>query len=306
MKNILSRFMMQGKKGRLSTIAAAIIFLLTVFFLSALVYLASRDWVIKAAVKKYVKELTRCEAHIGKVTMDLSGGRIALKNITILNPPQFDRRILAYLPELSVEMDIASFLKRRKLHIRLLRADIRKLNLLTTREGRSNIDELYSAGQDRVSLPQEMPFLLDRFEIKIGTLHYYDQSGRITKRFTHTLNLEQAFEEIDAPDAIVNLVVAEVIAHAPWGHFGISGLVLLDRLKVTVKTPMDFAEKLLMQNGPASQLNSIAASIPRAVRAAPRAKKRFLRGLFDRAASVFGSGSSGFSDPDYEEDVQGI
>ena len=87
---------------------------------------------------------TGLEVRIGKVDISLLSPNITIENLIIYNRADFGGSPFIDLPELHVEYDRAA-LRSRKLHCKLVRVNLARINVVEDKNGRRNFEALQKA-----------------------------------------------------------------------------------------------------------------------------------------------------------------
>lgn len=231
-------------------------FVLLLIGLAGLLFF-TKDLFAKMIFESAVRNLTGLEAKAEGVRLDLGNGVLGVRELLLLNPPSFKKRVFGDAPEIYLQMDLVRLLKKERVHIKKLRLDIRELNVEKNRRGVSNVSLLAAlwsrpSSQSQKPAPDKlgMPFRLDRFEFRIRHVTYNDRSGLVPKKLSVDLPAEEfAYEGIDDGRTIVQLLVARVIAESPYGNLGVNALELRDQLKMGVETISQMGEKVFVRGG---------------------------------------------------------
>lgn len=206
-----------------------------------LVLFLAQDLLARTIFESAVEAVTGFDAAVRSLRLDLFQGEIHLKGLTLLNPYEFEERVFADVPEIYLQMDLPSLLKKEKTHVRELRLEIRELNLEKNREGVSNVSRLTSVKKSS----QSVPFQLDRLELTLRRVSYHDRSSLVPKKLSVDMRVErQVFEGIRDPQSVVNLILMKLLTVESFGNLGINSAELEDQLRTSVRTARDFGEKV--------------------------------------------------------------
>lgn len=223
-----------------------------VFFL-----IASRNWIVKYGFEAAIRALTGFDVSIRTAELDLGQGKISLKTITVLNPGEFEGRIFADIPEISIEIDMPDFLEGKRIFIYGLKINIRELNIEKNEKGVFNIALLNTIGK-----PKEIPvpaggiaaakkpekFYVRNLELTMRKVNYRDHSGLIPINLSTDMKVEnEKFLGIVDPGAIVNLIVLNLLEEAKLGDFGISPIRLGEEVKENMNASLEDGKKYLTE-----------------------------------------------------------
>jgi uncharacterized protein involved in outer membrane biogenesis len=138
------------------------------------------------------------------------------------------------VPEIYLDYEFLSLLKK-KIHVKKARFYLNEFIIVKNKDGRLNLDSLKTVqvgrkGQQPASATPEikkakMPDIqIDVLELKVGRVIYKDYSkGDKPSVMDFQLNLDQRFENIKDPNALVGLIVFEALTTT-----GISALADFD------------------------------------------------------------------------------
>ncbi|HNV87138.1 MAG TPA: hypothetical protein PKL97_09295, partial [Candidatus Omnitrophota bacterium] len=133
---------------------------------------------------------------------------------------------------------LASVLEAKKLHIDLLRLNIRELNIEIRGDGKSNLallktdgkkesppDSGGASGQSVFSPGGEegkSPFYIRKFVLTLRKVNYRDKSNLVPISITDDVRLEDAvFFGLDQPGEIPDLIVLNLLAQTKFGDLGL-------------------------------------------------------------------------------------
>jgi hypothetical protein len=224
-------------------------FLFFLILLLAAALFVGKDWIAKVALASTVKALTGFETTVDTVRLDPFQGTVHVENLTLANPPQFEKRIFADIPEIHLSMDLPSLLKRERIRIYEMRLDIQELNIEKDPQGTSNVSLLTSSAPAKKAPSQEapeapkIPFLLDRFELTLRQVSYSDRSSLVPQKLSLDMKIDkEVFEGINDPKSIVNVILLKVVSRSPFGSFGLDPAQMQDALKGTIGKALELGE----------------------------------------------------------------
>jgi len=233
-------------------------------FLVIVFFYAARGWVSKIFFETFITALTGFDTNVRSVTVNLGKGVFELKNPTILNPDGFEKRVFADIPEILLEFDLFSMLEAKKIHIYLLKLNIRELNIETRGDGRSNLVLLKTSERkdpfpgSEVSPDQsasssggtgkESSFYIRKFMLTMGKVNYQDKSNLVPISLSTDAKLENAvFFGIDQPDKVLDLIVLSLLAQTKFGNLGLDpaeiGRAVKETAQTTIASGDDAAEE---------------------------------------------------------------
>ena len=112
------------------------LFLVAVVLLVALVLL--KDTLVKAIVERQIQSYAGLNVRIERVAMGLLSPTLTFENLKLYNTAEFGGSPLADVPELHLEYDRGA-LAFRKLRFKLVRLHLSELNIVESKDGRTNI-----------------------------------------------------------------------------------------------------------------------------------------------------------------------
>src|SRR5262245_38548014 len=115
------------------------LFIIFIVLLVALVLL--KDTLLKALAEYRLRSQTGLDVKIGRFEVGLSSPRLTVEDFTLYNSPEFGGSPLVQIPEVHVECDPGA-LAFGKLHLKLLRLNLNEINIVESKDGRTNITVL--------------------------------------------------------------------------------------------------------------------------------------------------------------------
>src|SRR5262245_506093 len=112
------------------------LFIIFIVLLVALILL--KDTLVKALLEYRLRARTGLDARIGRVEVGLSSPRLVIEDFKLYNSSEFGGSALVEIPELRMECDPKAFVYG-KLHLRLLRLHLGEINIVESRDGRTNV-----------------------------------------------------------------------------------------------------------------------------------------------------------------------
>lgn len=151
---------------RLLLLAVAVLVLAVVF----------RDAILKAVAEHQIRAETGLDARVGKFHMGLREPVVRLENLKIYNTDEFGGGPLVNLPELHIQYDRAALFSQ-KLHLTLMRFNLAEVNVVESRNGKSNLDVLQEKQKEtaargkKVGVPIEFTGI-DTLRLTLGQLRF--------------------------------------------------------------------------------------------------------------------------------------
>ena len=124
--------------------------LLLLLIILAVALVLLKDTLLRAFAEQRIRSRTGLEARIDRVRAGLFSLTLTLENLKLYNTAEFGGSPLLDIPELHLECAPGP-LAFRKLHFRLVRLQVRELNVVESKEGRTNIIGLVNEFQGSTS-----------------------------------------------------------------------------------------------------------------------------------------------------------
>jgi uncharacterized protein involved in outer membrane biogenesis len=105
---------------------------------SVVIFLLSYNFILRVAAERLISVQTGMETKIGSLKVALTSPTVEILDFKIRNTPDFGGTPFFNIPEIRVEYDLAA-LKRREIHIKLLRFNLGELDIVKNQAGRTNI-----------------------------------------------------------------------------------------------------------------------------------------------------------------------
>jgi len=190
---------------------------------SILVFLA-KDLIVKIGVEQAVTRMTGFQTQIRTLKYDLPS-TVRIQDLEILNPPEFEAKVFAKVPEVYIAFFAGEFFLGKGAHFREIRLHVQEVYIEKNPKGVSNVDLLNLAGvgpQQMLELAKRTPFLVDRLALTLRDVSYEDYSGVTATsgspyHYAADLNVEnKVYLKIDDPQTLMNLVLFEILRHATF------------------------------------------------------------------------------------------
>lgn len=144
----------------------------------AVALLLLKDALLKAIAENQIRSQTGLDAKIERLELSLLSPTLTLENFKLYNTAEFGGSPVVDLPELHLEWD-PSALMRRNLHFRLVRLDLKELNVVENKEGRTNIVGFVTELQKLSSTNVDEPLIaglkfsgIDMLNLTLGKMKY--------------------------------------------------------------------------------------------------------------------------------------
>jgi hypothetical protein len=162
----------------------------------------SKDAILRSVTEHRIRKQTGMDVQIGKLSSGVFSPVVTVRDMKLYNTAEFGGTLFLDVPELHIECDPVA-LSRRELRIKLMRLNLKTLNLVRNEAGQTNIfsimervrEHARGAGKDEVMGDLEFTGV-DVLNLTLGKARYVDfkEPGR-NREFT--LNLEnQIFKNV--------------------------------------------------------------------------------------------------------------
>jgi len=186
-----------------------------------LVLAVSKNLLAKAVVTGGVKAITGLNLDIKGMDVGVLRSAIGIKGLVLRNPSGFSDPVMVSIPEVYVDYDLGAFLGG-KVHLEEVRLHLEEVAVIKNKEGLVNLDALKTvqaskkggSSSDAGAHGGEMPELqIDALSLKVGTVIYRDYSkGAPAKVQEFAVNIDDRFENISNPNALMALIVTRALA----------------------------------------------------------------------------------------------
>ncbi len=182
------------------------------------------------AVAAIIHNATGFPVKIDKVNINLSGTAFGVYGIKIMNPPGFNG-MLASIPEIYVDLNIAPFFEQQMIHLETVHLDIAEFSIVRNEQGVSNLDHLKTLKKDKAEAvkpkapekPAAKPkFLIDELVLTIRTVKYEDRSLPVAINRSIDLKVDkEIIKGLTSPADIVRLVLMKILYSSSIGNLGL-------------------------------------------------------------------------------------
>jgi uncharacterized protein involved in outer membrane biogenesis len=217
-----------------------------------------KNVLIKTAVEQGTKKVTGLELVIRDMDVGLLASKVDITDMQLLNPAGFPDKIMIDIPKFLVDVELASFFKKRA-HVQTLELNLKELMVVRNKDRILNLSALKSVSekQQKVKKPVEQKekekeketpqVTIDTLVLKIGKVVYKDYSWG-TKPFTKTftIGINEVYRDITDPKKLVNLIIVRALQKtdiAQLANFD------LDSLKADVGDTLKTVEKAATEAG---------------------------------------------------------
>ena len=190
--------------------------------ISVFILFVLKDVLIKASIESAVSYKTGLRIEIGELKTSFSKGFIRIKDMFILNPKGYDDRIMAELPEVSIDYDLPAILKR-KIHLQNIKINLKELTIVKEKSGRKNLDHIKNLKKKKTEKQKEkdsgsLGMQIDNLYLKMGKVTYKDYSSGGKPTITEfDININARYKNLKNTDAIMRLIIAKAVISTTLG-----------------------------------------------------------------------------------------
>jgi len=248
-----------------------IIAVVVVIFVAAV----AKDVIIKISVEKGVELVTGLKLNIGGLNVGILKPVVNIKNLKLLNPPNFPDRTMIDMPEIYVNYDLGAIIGG-KMHLPEVRLALKEFVVVKNSKGELNLDALRTVQAQKEGRPpsQKAPgkapeIKIDSLKLSIEKVIYKDYSkGGAPDVKEFNINLNESYTNVDNPYALASLIVVKALMNtsiAALTNFDLQGL------QGTVGNTLASAQKMASTAAATAQ-KTVAATQEAAKQAAATAK----------------------------------
>ena len=194
----------------------------------------AKDVIIKVSVEKGAEIVTGLRLNIGSLNVGILRTVVGIKDLKLLNPPDFPDRTMVDMPEIYVNYDLGAIIGG-KIHLPEVRLNLKEFVVVKNSKGKLNLDALRTvqAQKEGKSPSQTAPgkapeIRIDSLKLSIGKVIYKDYSrpgAPAVREFN--INLNESYANIDNPYSLASLIVVKALMNtsiASLTNFDLQGL----------------------------------------------------------------------------------
>jgi uncharacterized protein involved in outer membrane biogenesis len=189
----------------------------------------ARNTIARKSVEIGTKQMTGFPLEVGAVDLGVFNGTLEVRDLKLMNPPEFQGGTFVDLPLFRVDYDTMSMLSGAP-HIKELVVNVNEVVIIKDEKGRSNatvLQEKVSGKSGDAEEPaqeeKKQAYRVDLVKIHVGTVVIKDYSSGKLKERKVTLNVDATYKDITESTNITALVMNTV--------FGQIGAVVGDVVK---------------------------------------------------------------------------
>ena len=199
-------------KKLLVKILAALVILVAVLFFA-------RNFIARESVEFGAKKMTGFPLEIGSVNVGVFSSQVDVRDLKLMNPPEFQEKMFVDMPELYINYRLHSMLSGAP-HINDMLINIKQLVIVKNGKGDSNAMKLkgvVSGGNSKSSAKYQV----DQLRVHIGTVTLKDYSHPKPTEHNTPLNIDVTYSNITDSTDISRLVLLTVMSQVHLPDIGI-------------------------------------------------------------------------------------
>jgi hypothetical protein len=197
-------------KKLLWMVPTGLIVLLVVLFLSL-------NFIARVSVEIGAKKITGFPLKIGSVDVRLFSSKLDVRDLTLMNPPEYQEKMFVDMPELYIDYRFRSMLSGVP-HINDMLINIKQLVIVKTDKGDSNAMKLKGVV---LSGKSSSKYTIDKLRIHIGTVTLKDYSHPKPTEHNTPLDIDVTYPNITDSTDITRLVLLTVMSQVKLPDIGI-------------------------------------------------------------------------------------
>ena len=159
---------------------------------------------------------------IGTLSWGIFTRKILIKDLTIENPPGFEKSSLLNISQIVVQYDLAALLKAN-LHMPLVLVDLKELIVVKNKQGQLNVDALkilHPKEKKKIEIP---PFMITELKLNAGQVIYKDYTkGTSPEVLVYDVDLKnKSFKNIDSVPKLATVVITQALGRTALREAGI-------------------------------------------------------------------------------------
>lgn len=234
--------------------------LLTVVLVVLLVLILGRNTIVPAVAKPVLKAMTGLTLEMDKFEIGLLSTKLDIRGLKILNPKDYDDRVMVDLPRLYVDYDLSDMIGGT-IHLTDVKFFLTEVMLVKRADGSSNLDGIMKLAQKKSEKPAAKAepraetgkaapeIVLDLVEIKVGKFvsKSYNAAGKADVNEIK-INIDKRYENksVQAIAADLSQYTFKVLAQMTMNlNLGDMGKALTGTLTSVGDLGLDTAKKTL-------------------------------------------------------------
>lgn len=163
-----------------------------------------------------IKKTTGLDVKIDRMNIGLP--HVAISGLKIYNPAGFKERLMADIPEVSVDFDLPAFFKN-KVHLGALKIDMKELHVILNEQGKLNVNSLaLLVPKKGTGKPPEVK--IDTLKLKIGKVVYGGDFSFVgVKSMEFDPGIDETFHDVTNPSEVAAQILRRILARIGIGKF---------------------------------------------------------------------------------------
>lgn len=200
----------------------------------------TKDIIAKVSVEHGVQFVTGLKLSIKNFNIGLIKTLVGIKELKLYNPPEFKDKVMLDMPEIYVNYNLPAIFKG-KVHLEEIRIDLKEFVVVKNEKGELNLNSIkvvkeQKTKEEKKPAETQKPkkkgkapqIQIDTLVLKVGKVIYKDYSkGGEPQVQEFNIALDERFENIDNPNAVVSLIIVKALMNTTVGRltgFDIKGL----------------------------------------------------------------------------------
>ena len=219
--------------------------ILVFLVLIVMTLMLGRNILARAIVVGGIKQVCGLKIDITKVDIGLP--KVSISGLKIYNPAEFKDKLLADIPEISMDFDLPAFFKN-KVHLGKLTLDVREMDVILNEQGKLNLNSLaLLVPKPGAGKPPEVK--IDELYVKIGKVSYKGSfPGVGVKTMEFNPNVDETLHDVTNPSKVASEIMQKILSRIGIGSFSsfaAKGVLekATEELNAAAKNAMDNAAK---------------------------------------------------------------
>lgn len=184
----------------------------------------ARNVIARKTVELGFRRTTGFPLEIGAVNVGLFNGQLEVRDLKLMNPPEFGAGLFVDLTRFHLDYRLGSMLRGAP-HINAMTVDLHQMVIVKDATGNSNVTRLQGITSSGTS-SNRTKYRVDLLKVRVGTVTIKDASrGKPTERAI-PLNITATYKDITDATDINRLVLLTVLNQARVPEMGIKSVDL--------------------------------------------------------------------------------
>jgi hypothetical protein len=189
---------------------------------AVIVLVAARNIIVKTVIKKGIEGAAGLKVEIKKIDIGLFKPAVEIQSLKIYNPAGFTERLMADIPQIYVDYDLAGFFQN-KVHLKELKIEIKEVSAVLDKSGKLNFNSLaLLMPKPGGNKPPEVK--IDELSLNIGKVVYKGYLPALGGTGGELiLNIKETFHDVTDPLKLTRNILNSILA-----RIGIADFAKLD------------------------------------------------------------------------------